>query len=258
MPARTSLEKIELIQAQGGRCHLVADPGTIYAESARLAGECGGHYMDQFTNAERATDWRGNNNIAESIFAQLALERHPVPEWLVIGAGTGGTSATIGRYIRYRGHRSRLCVPDPEGSAFFPAWRDSDPACTGAGSRIEGIGRPRVEPSFVGQVIDRMTQVPDAASVGAMRAVEPVLGRRVGPSTGTNLWAAFGLAAEMRAGGTPGSIVTLLCDSGDRYTRTYYDDRWVADQGWNPAPYQAIATEFLRSATWPEQLAVLR
>ena len=253
MPARTSLEKIELIEAQGGRCHLVSDPGTIYAESRRLADECGGHYMDQFTHAERATDWRGNNNIAESIFAQLALERNPIPEWLVIGAGTGGTSATIGRYIRYRGHPTRLCVPDPEGSAFFPAWRDSDPLRTGSGSRIEGIGRPRVEPSFVGQVIDRMTQVPDAASVGAMRAVEPVLGRRVGPSTGTNLWAAFGLADEMRAAGTSGSIVTLLCDSGDRYTRTYYNDEWVTDQGWDPAPYQAIAAEFLRSAEWPAE-----
>ncbi len=155
--------------------------------------------MDQFTHAERATDWRGNNNIAESIFAQLRLERHPVPEWVVIGAGTGGTSATIGRYVRYRGHPTRLCVPDPEGSAFFPAWRDGNPQQVGTPSRIEGIGRPRVEPSFVGQVIDRMMQVPDAASVGTMREVEWVLGRRVGPSTGTNLWAVFGLVDEMRA-----------------------------------------------------------
>jgi len=53
--------------------------------------------MDQFTYAERATDWRGNNNIAESIFEQLSLEQHPVPTWIVVGAGTGGTSATIGR-----------------------------------------------------------------------------------------------------------------------------------------------------------------
>ena len=48
--------------------------------------------MDQFTYAERATDWRGNNNIAESIFGQLALEEHPFPRWIVVGAGTGGTS----------------------------------------------------------------------------------------------------------------------------------------------------------------------
>ncbi len=72
MPRSTSPEKIALIEFQGGRCHLVDDPGTIYDESRRLAAETGGHYLDQFTYAERATDWRGNNNIAESIFAQLA------------------------------------------------------------------------------------------------------------------------------------------------------------------------------------------
>ncbi len=140
--------------------------------------------MDQFTYAERATDWRGNNNIAESIFAQLALERHPIPAWIVVGAGTGGTSATIGRFVRYRGHPTRLCVADPEGSAFFPGWRDGDPSRTGAPSRIEGIGRPRVEPSFVGPIVDRMQRVPDAASVGTMRELATILGRRVGPSPG--------------------------------------------------------------------------
>ena len=41
-------------------------------EAQRLASVCGGHYLDQFTYAERATDWRGNNNIAESVFAQMA------------------------------------------------------------------------------------------------------------------------------------------------------------------------------------------
>jgi len=93
--------------------------------------------------------------------------------------------------------------------------------------------------------------VPDAASVGAMREVEQVLGRRVGPSTGTNLWAAFGLAAQMQATGTAGSIVTLLCDSGDRYERTYYDDGWVRDQGWELAPRRAVVAEFLESGRWP-------
>ena len=250
MPSTTSPEKIALIEHQGGRCHLVDDPSAVYSQATRLAGELGGHYIDQFTHAERATDWRGNNNIAESIFTQMTQEPHPVPEWAVIGAGTGGTSATIGRYIRYRGHATRLCVPDPEGSAFYDAWCASDPTHTCVGSRIEGIGRPRVEPSFVGQVIDRMVRVPDAASVATMRAVEPLLGRRVGPSTGTNLWAAFELAAEMAAAGRAGSIVTLLCDGGERYAHTYYDDAWVAAKQWDLSAPTAQVERFLRDGTW--------
>jgi len=250
MPTTTSPEKIALIQAHGGRCHLVAEASEICDQARRLAAESGGHYMDQFTHAERATDWRGNNNIAESIFEQLSREEHPIPEWIVIAAGTGGTSATIGRFVRYRGHETRLCVPDPENSAFFAAWCASDPTVTGSGSRIEGIGRPRVEPSFVGQVIDRMMTVPDASSVAAMRAVEKVLGKKVGPSTGTNLWAAFGLAAEMREAGRRGSIVALLCDSGERYARTYYDDSWVSAQGWDLAPATRIVADFLDTGNW--------
>ena len=131
MPASTSLEKIALIEAQGGSCHLVDDPRTMVAEARRLAAERDGHFLDQFTFAERATDWRGNNNIAESIFSQMALEDHPVPAWVVVGAGTGGTSATLGRYVRLMQHPTQLCVVDPEDSIFFASWTGDPSAFTG-------------------------------------------------------------------------------------------------------------------------------
>ncbi len=251
MPASTSAAKVALIEAHGGRCHFVEQSGEIYARAERLAAETGGHYLDQFTNAERATDWRGNNNIAESIYVQMRAERHPVPAWIVVGAGTGGTSATIGRYIRYRRHDTRLFVVDPENSAFFPAYAEQRyDAVTDASSRIEGIGRPRVEPSFLPDVVDRMVAVPDAASVAAARHVSAVLGRRVGASTGTHVWGAFGLLAEMVADGRSGSVVTLLADSGERYADTYFCDEWVAAQGLDPAGPAGQLVEFERSGRW--------
>ncbi|MGV9971114.1 L-cysteine desulfhydrase Cds1 [Nocardia beijingensis] len=251
MPASTSPQKIALIEAQGGRCHFVRRPPDMYTEAARLAAECGGHYMDQFTHAERATDWRGNNNIAESIFQQMALETNPVPEWIVVGAGTGGTSATIGRYIRYRRHATKLAVVDPENSAFYGGYETGDAGYqTGMPSRIEGIGRPRVEPSFVGQIVDRMFEVPDAASIAAARFASARLGRRVGGSTGTNLWGVFALIAEMLSDGRGGSVVTLLCDGGDRYAGTYFDDGWVASQGLELAEPTAVLEKFVATGIW--------
>jgi len=251
MPAATSSAKVALIEAQGGRCHFVQNSSEVYAEAERVARETGGHYLDQFTNAERATDWRGNNNIAESIYDQMREERYPVPDWIVVGAGTGGTSATIGRYIRYRRHATRLCVVDPENSAFFPAYAaDRYDLEMPTSSRIEGIGRPRVEPSFLPGVVDRMVAVPDAASIAAARHVSAVLGRRVGPSTGTNLWGAFGLLAEMMAEGRGGSVVTLLADSGDRYHDTYFSDDWVGAQGLDPSDHAEALAEFERSGVW--------
>ncbi|AXJ96742.1 MULTISPECIES: PLP-dependent cysteine synthase family protein [unclassified Sphingomonas] len=233
VPASTAAPKLDAIRFHGGEIHAVDDPRTVYDVAHRLAAETGGHYLDQFTYAERATDWRGNNNIAESIFAQMAEERFPTPTWIVCGAGTGGTSATIGRFLRYQRHGTRLCVADPEHSIFHRHFADRGATTLpeGCGSCIEGIGRPRVEPSFVPSVIDRMIPVADADSIGAMRALSRRLGRSVGGSTGTNLWACLRIVEEMAARGETGSIVTLLCDGGDRYACTYYRDEWLAARG---------------------------
>jgi cysteine synthase A len=251
MPASTSPEKIALIEAHGGSCHLVDDPTTVYDEAHRLAGESGGYFLDQFTYAERATDWRGNNNIAESIFSQMALERHPVPAWIVVGVGTGGTSATIGRYSRFGRYPTRMCVVDPEDSIFYSAWTGDPSTFTGRPSRIEGIGRQRLEPSFLPDIVDRMIQVPDAASIATMRLVRQRTGRSVGGSTGTNVWGAFVLAAEMLSRGERGSVVTLICDGGERYSGTYYSDAWVGEQELELAPYTEVLETFLESGKSP-------
>jgi cysteine synthase len=236
MPRSTSTEKVAQIAFYGGRSHFVDHAGEVYATAQRLARECDGHYMDQFTYAERATDWRGNNNIAQSIFEQMAHERHPLPAWIVVGAGTGGTSATIGRYVRYQRHPTRLCVVDPEGSVFAAYHRCGDASLTSPGSRIEGIGRPRVEPSFISTLIDRMIEVSNVDSLAAMRLLSQILGRKVGPSTGTNFVAMLQLAHEMRQRGETGAVLSLLCDNGDRYLNTYHDAAWVRAEFGDCAP----------------------
>ena len=239
MPRSTSAEKIALIEFHGGRCHFVENAPAMYDAARALAGDTGGHYMDQFTYAERATNWRGNNNIAESMFTQMQRERHPVPAWIVAGAGTGGTSATIGRYVHYQSHATHLCVADPVGSVFADYWRSGDAALTAPGSHIEGIGRPRVEPSFIRHLVDRMEVVADAESIACMRELSRLLGRRVGPSTGTNFAAMLRLADEMRRGGQSGSILSLLCDAGERYLHSYHSPQWVAEHVGDCAAAQA-------------------
>lgn len=292
MARTTSREKIALIEQFGGSCLLVDHASEVYEAAAELAQRTHGHYMDQFTYAERATDWRGNNNIAESIFDQLALEEHPIPRWIVVGAGTGGTSATIGRYLRYHRHDTELAVVDPENSAFYPGWLESrqaadggrpsdtaDPATArgpdtsqvlagtsriaaaapataalaGQPSRIEGIGRARLEPSFVPAVIDHMVRVPDAASVAAMRHLLEHAGLHAGPSTGTNLWGVWQLIAEMIDQGRRGSVVSLMCDGGDRYAGNYYNPEWLQSQGLDPEPHEATIREFFATGAWPAQ-----
>jgi cysteine synthase A len=255
MPRSTSPAKVQAISFQGGRCHLVDDPKQVYAESERIARETVGHYMDQFTQAERATDWRANNNIADSIFQQMRHEPHPVPHWLVASAGTGGTLATLGRYVRYCRHDTQVCGVDAERSVLFEHYHHRDPALTlDSGSRIEGIGRPRVEPSFLPDTMDAMLKVPDRWSLAAMLALSERLGRPVGGSTGTNLVAALWCASRMQAEGRAGAIVTLLCDDGRRYQTSCFDPAWRREQGLDCADAQAQVARWMDTGAVPEEL----
>ncbi|WP_394825248.1 PLP-dependent cysteine synthase family protein [Pendulispora albinea] len=251
MPRSTSPEKVALIESYGARCHFVEAASQMHDAAVQLARASGGHFMDQFTFAERATDWRGNNNIAESIFSQLAREPHPVPRFIVCGAGTGGTSATIGRYIRYRSFHTELCVVDPEHSAYFDYYKTDDPEVFVAqGSGVEGIGRPRTEPSFLPKIVDRMLKIPDAASYATVHFLRGILHRALGASTGTNVWGALELMAEMHAAGETGSIVTLICDGGERYLQTYFDEGWLARNKIDLGPYRQRLQRFYDAGEW--------
>jgi cysteine synthase len=238
MPACTAPAKVREIAALGGRCELVDDGSAIAANAAALALRLGAVHLDQFGLAERATDWRGNNNIAESMLAQLAREPDPEPAWVVCGAGTGGTSATIGRYLRYRRLRTRLAVAEPRGGAFATGWNSGRHDATATRSSvIEGIGRPSVEPGFVFGVVDQVYEIDDAASCAAAWLLEDLFGRRYGGSSGTNFAACLEIAAAMRARGEQGSIVTLLADRGERYADTVFDRSWLCARGLDIAPW---------------------
>jgi cysteine synthase len=250
MPACTAPAKIADVRALGGDCDLVEDPARVHQQAAMHAAR-GACHLDQFGLAERATDWRGNNNIAESIVAQMACEPHPVPTWIVCGAGTGGTSATIGRYLRYRGLETRLCVAEPDGGAFAVGWRTGDRAAVSRrATLIEGIGRPRVEPGFLFEIVDEVLEVPDEASIAAMRLLEELFGRRYGGSSGTNLVACLQLASRMRAAGERGSLVSLLGDRGDRYDRTLFDEAWLAARGVDTRTAQQALRSIWESGRW--------
>lgn len=125
MPASTSPEKIAAIAFQGGRCHLVERACDLDSASHQLARETGGHFMDQFTYAERATDWRANNNIAESIFKQLSKSRTPfrsgssaapapaapAPRWAAMCATGATTPAFCARTRRCRCSSTVIAAP---------------------------------------------------------------------------------------------------------------------------------------------------
>ena len=246
MPRSTSPEKIEAIRFYGGNCHLVDDPLQAVPESQRLARENAAiSWINSPTPSAPPTGaatttspspcsgkWRWKRiriRRGSSAIAALAARRQPL----------GATSA-IAHCPRacWRPIRKILCS-SMRGPRATPRSRWS------CASRIEGIGRPRVERSFVPGVIDRMMKVPDALSIGAIHYLERVLGRRCGGSIGHHLIGALTLAREMQARGESGSIAMILCDGGERYRGTYYDAVWLKAQG------------LMRVRHWPQWLLLL-
>jgi cysteine synthase A len=205
VPGKTGAAQVRRIESLGGQCHRFDPPAAIYDEARRVAAEVNGYYLDHFRHATDAVDWR------RSPLAAALVQRDP--QWIVVGAGTGATSATIGRYLRYHGHNARLAVVDPENSAYFPGWVTGiDDYTTGMPSRIEGIGRPRVEPGFLPDVIDLMIPVPDEQSRESRDRFAAQTGIDAGASTGANLAGALRLVEMMHERGETGTIVSLIAD----------------------------------------------
>jgi cysteine synthase A len=148
--------------------------------------------------------------------------------------------------MRYSGFDTQLCVVDPENSVFSEYYATGDANLVSKkSSLIEGIGRPRVEESFIRETIDRLIQVPDAASFAAMRFLEELTGKKCGASTGTNFYGSLILANEMKQQKKGGSLVTLICDSGERYLNTYYRDDWLLERGIIIQPYVEQIRKFV-------------
>lgn len=85
-----------------------------------------------------------------------------------------------------------------------------------------------------------------------MRYVRRVTGWHVGGSTGTNMWGALRLIAQMIEAGQTGSVVTLICDGGERYVNTYDSDEWVAARGLDLEPFTVAIEKFLLGGPWVE------
>ena len=109
-------------------------------------------------------------------------------------------------------------------------------------SRIECIGRPRVEPSFLPKIIDHIMRVPDAAALATMRVLSRCLGRRVDRHEflfALHAGLAYDGSARERLARAP------YFDGGERYGHTYYNNDWIAAQGFDLASHERSLDAFM-------------
>lgn len=205
MPASMSLERRQLLAAYGAELVLTeperAMAGAIEA-AERLAEERGAFMPMQFQNP--ANPQAHAETTAREILD--AMGEDPV-DVFVAAVGTGGTISGVGRVLKARTPHTRVVAVEPDASAVL----SGDPP---GPSKIQGIGAGFVPANYDPSVVDEVVRVTDRAAHDMKGRLAREEGLLVGISTGANLVAAV-REAERR--GAPGHVVTVLCDTGERY-----------------------------------------
>ena len=191
----------------------------------KLARETPGCYFpDQHGNRENnAAHYHGTGpEIWEQMEGRI--------DYLVAGAGTGGTIGGVGRYLKEKDPKIRVVAVDPVGSVFSPHFHgEKDPK---AGPyKIEGLGDEFLIPTMEFEVIDEMYQVTDGQAFQQARRLlkeEGVLG---GGSSGAALWAVLQVAENLPPMDRPARIVTVFPDGAGRYLSSIFNDDWLAARG---------------------------
>jgi cysteine synthase A len=206
MPDNMSLERRALLKAYGATLYLT--PAALVMKGAvdramELAREIPNAFMPQQFNNPANPDAHRRTTGPE-ILAQLGNRS---PDAFVHGVGTGGTITGVGQVLRAAKPDVRIVAVEPEVSAVLSGGKPGE-------HRIDGIGA-----GFVPAILDRavLSEVRTISETDAQRT-KLALARRegllVGISAGASVKIALDVARELGPGKT---VVTILCDTGERY-----------------------------------------
>ena len=234
MPETQSQEKKDMLRLLGADLRLVPavpykDPNNYVRYSETLAKELaethegGVIWANQFDNTANA---HGHyTSTGPEIWAQTGGKI----DGFTCSVGSGGTISGIGRYLKDQNPNVTIALSDPEGSALFNHYENGELKAEG-NSVSEGIGQGRITANLAEAPIDRQYRLSDQDALPLIYDLLLEEGLLLGGSSAINIAGAMALARDLGPGHT---IVTILCDSGQRYQSKI----------WNP--------EFLKSKDLP-------
>ena len=223
VPDKVSQEKRDLLAAYGAEVivtptdRLPEDPDSYYGVARRLAGEIeGAFHPDQYTNPAnpQAHYETTGPEIWRQTDGQIAT--------LVVGVGTGGTISGAGRFLKEMKLDLQVVGADPQGSIYTADSRSQIHQYA-----VEGVGEDFYPETVDLDVIDRWVKVTDAESFAMTRRLAREEGILVGGSCGMAAHAAMQIAEEDHGA----LVVVILPDSGRGYLSKVFNDRWLADRG---------------------------
>jgi cysteine synthase A len=231
IPDTQSQEKKDMIRLCGAELREVPavpykDPNNYVKISGRLAEELnesepnGAIWANQFDNvANRDGHYRTTG-------PEIWEQTDGTVDAFVSAVGTGGTIAGIGSYLKEQNAGVKIGLADPMGAALYNYYTHGELKAEGS-SLTEGIGQGRITANLEGAAIDTAFQISDAEALPYIFDLVGDEGLVMGGSTAINLAGAVRMAEELGSGHT---IVTLLCDYGNRYQSRLFNPAFLKER----------------------------
>ncbi len=236
IPETQSEEKKQMLRLCGADLREVAavpyrDPNNYVRVSGRLAEELaatheqGAIWANQFDNV-------ANRRIhIETTAPEIWSQTDGKVDAFVSAVGTGGTLAGTAMGLRERNPDIKIGLADPQGAALYEWYANGELKSEGS-SISEGIGQGRVTANLEGLEVDFPYLIPDSEALPVVFDLLKDEGFCVGLSSGINVAGAIRAAKELGPGHT---VVTLLCDLGQRYAAKIWNPAFLKEAGL-PAP----------------------
>ena len=228
IPDKMSAEKINHLNAMGVETVITrSDVGKGHPEyyqdmAARIAKEKGGYYINQFENPDNPATHVLSTG--PEIWEQM---EHKV-DAVVVGVGSAGTLTGLTTFFKKVSPQTEFVLADPKGS-ILADYVNRKILRKDAGSWfVEGIGEDYIPSLADFDLVRRAYEVTDAESFSAARLLLREEGILAGSSTGTLLSAALRYCQEQSY---PKRVVTLACDSGNKYLSKMFNNEWLKDKG---------------------------
>jgi cystathionine beta-synthase len=226
MPDKMSQEKINLLRGYGAKVVVTPtavpydDPRHYVQTAKRIARETpNACYIDQFNNPDNPE--AHYRNTGPEVHRQLGGRL----DVLVLSMGTGGTLSGAGRYLKEKIAGLRIVGADPEGSIYTSIVKTGKPGETHV-YKVEGIGHDYVPGTCDPTLLDDCITVSDRAAFQMARRLAREEGILAGGSTGVNVVAALTVARKLPLDAV---VLTLVCDTGERYLSKQWNDDWMRD-----------------------------
>ena len=218
MPETQSQEKKDALNLIGCELKLVpalpySNPGNYIRQSETLANELnksernGVLWANQFDNI---SNMNGHfDTTGPEIWAQLDGK----VDGFTCAVGTGGTLAGVSKYLKEKKEDVKIFLSDPYGSALYNYYKKNELKAEG-NSITEGIGQGRITENLKHLVVDDAVRIYDKEALEMIFKLLKEEGLFLGGSSGINVCGAIKMAEKLGPGH---NIITILCDSGQRY-----------------------------------------